>query len=87
MLSGTQRKYGLIGGLWGRGVFGARLYLPRVSERGNPRLFRDVWNGFAVIIFTSFSTIIRNPHSDNFVSLSFLSRGAGLAPAQECAEM
>ena len=74
MLSGTQRKYGLIGGLWGRGVFGARLYLPRVSERGNPRLFRDVWSGFAVIIFKSFSTIIRNPHSDNF-SLSHFQAG------------
>lgn len=60
--------------------------MPRVSERGNPRLFRDVWSGFAVIIFKSFSTIIRT-HSDNFVSLSFPSRGAALAPAQECAEM
>lgn len=60
-LSETQRKYGLIAGLWSRGVFGARLYLPRVSECGNPRLFRDVWRGFAVFILKSFSTIIRNP--------------------------
>lgn len=75
MLSGAQRKYGFIGGLWGRGVFGARLYLLRVSERGNPRLFRDVWSGFAVIIFKSFSTVIRNPHSDNFVSLSHFQAG------------
>lgn len=29
-------------------------------ESGDPRLFSDVWGGFAVIILKSFSTIIRN---------------------------